>query len=95
MAKTVTIPANLIPEIEEWGKLTNKLFGKTHRKPPIHRVEAGKHLMQLANVAAGALVFGQGFSGFSFNLRIAIIGVTVVVGLYVFALNLMKGGEGK
>jgi len=60
-----------------------------------HRVEAGKHLMQLGNLAAGALLFGQAFSGFPFNLRVAILGVVVLVSTYVWATHLMKGGGQK
>ncbi len=62
-------------------------------EPPIHRVEAGKHLMNLANIAGGALIFGQAFSGFPFSARIALLGVSVMVGLYLVAVSLMKGGD--
>ena len=60
-----------------------------------HRVEAGKHLMQLGNLAAGALLFGQAFSAFPFNLRVAVLGVVVLVLTYVWAVHLMEGGEQK
>lgn len=30
--QTVSIPANLIPEIEAWGKMTAELFGKLRRQ---------------------------------------------------------------
>jgi hypothetical protein len=56
-------------------------------------LETGKSLMALANIAAGALLFGQAFSVFPFNLRIASVGVIMVLGLYAFAWYLMRGGE--
>lgn len=56
------------------------------------RLEVGKHLMMLANLAAGALLFGQAFSAFPFNLRVAILGVVVVILAYVGAWFFMKGG---
>jgi hypothetical protein len=56
------------------------------------RLEVGKHLMMLGNLAAGALLFGQAFSGFPFNLRVAILGAIVVVLAYVGAWFFMKGG---
>ena len=56
------------------------------------RLEVGKHLMMLGNLAAGALLFGQAVSGFPFNVRVAILGVVVLVWAYIGAWWLMKGG---
>ena len=57
------------------------------------RLEVGKHLMLLGNLAAGALIFGQAFSGFSFNLRAAVLGVIVLTLSYVGAWFFMRGGD--
>ncbi len=58
------------------------------------RLEVGKHLMALGNLAAGALLFGQAFAGFPLvNLRVAGIGIAVLVLTYLWAIILMKGGE--
>jgi hypothetical protein len=51
-------------------------------------------LMELGNIAAGALLFGQAFSGFPFNFGLAILGLVVLAWLYTSAWTLMKGGEG-
>ena len=58
------------------------------------RLEVGKNLMMLGNLAAGGLLFGQAFSGFPFNLRVALLGVLVLVLAYVAAWSFMRGGEG-
>ena len=57
------------------------------------RLEIGKHLMTLGNLAVGSLLFGQAFSGFPFNFRTAALGVAVVTLSYVWAIRLMKGGD--
>ena len=57
------------------------------------RLEVGKHLMMLGNLAAGSLLFGQAFSGHPFNLRTAALGVVVLVVTYVWAILIMKGGD--
>ncbi len=56
------------------------------------RLEVGKHLMMMGNLAASALLFGQALSNYQFNLRAAILGVMIVVFAYVGAWVLMKGG---
>ena len=57
------------------------------------RIEIGKHLMTLGNLAGSALVFGQAFSGFSFDLRIALAGLLALDLLYVLAVFVMRGGD--
>jgi hypothetical protein len=57
------------------------------------RLEVGKHLMLLGNLAAGALVFGQAFSGFEFDFQIALLGLVTLALLYALAVSVMKGGE--
>jgi hypothetical protein len=50
-------------------------------------------LMELGNIAVGALLFGQAFSGFPFNFSLAILGLVVLAWLYASAWALLKGGE--
>ena len=56
------------------------------------RTHMAEKLMDLGNIAAGALLFGQAFSGFPFDFRVAFLGVITLGSLYTFALYLMKGG---
>jgi hypothetical protein len=58
------------------------------------RYDTGMKLMDLGNWAAGALVFGQGVAGGSFDFKILILGLLVLVSLYLAGWNLMneKGG---
>lgn len=58
-----------------------------------HRLELASNLMSLGNIAAGALLFGQAFSGFPFDYQIAVVGLLALTVLYATALYLMKGGE--
>jgi hypothetical protein len=64
---------------------------KTHSSE--RRLEVGKHLMMLGNLAAGAMLFGQAFSGFPFNIQIAALGILTWAVFYAFAIYIMKGGE--
>ena len=57
------------------------------------RIEVGKHLMALGNLAAGALVFTQAFSGFTFDLKVALVGLLTLVLLYATAVFVMEGGD--
>jgi hypothetical protein len=57
------------------------------------RTEIGKHLMMLGNLAAGALLFGQAFSGYPFDTHIAFIGVVTWIVVYAAAIAVMRGGE--
>ena len=59
------------------------------------RVEFATQLMALGNIAAGALLFGQAFSGFRFDFQIALVGLIALVCLYGVALITMRGGEWK
>ena len=59
------------------------------------RIEIGKHLMTLGNLAGSALIFGQAFSGFPLDLRIALAGLLALVLLYVLAVFVMRGGDQK
>ena len=56
------------------------------------RLEVGKHLMMLGNIAAGSFLFGQAVSGQPFDTRVAILGIIVLVLSYVSAWKFMKGG---
>jgi hypothetical protein len=55
--------------------------------------DTGKSLMSLGNIAAGSLLFGQAFSGFAFDFRIAVLGLVVLAWLYAMAWVLMRGGD--
>ncbi len=57
------------------------------------RLELASSLMSLGNIAAGALLFGQAFSGFPFDVQLAAIGLLTLALLYATSLYLMKGGE--
>ena len=58
------------------------------------KIEFSKHLFILANIAAGALIFGQAFSGFPpLNFQVAVIGVVVWLFLSGLALYNMRGGD--
>ena len=59
------------------------------------RYDTGMKLMDLGNWAAGALVFGQGVAGASFDWRIATLGSIMVVSLYLIGWVMMKGGGKK
>ena len=50
------------------------------------RALISEKLMELGNIAIGALFFGQAFSGFPFDARVALLGVVMVISLYIFAL---------
>ncbi len=57
------------------------------------RGRVGEKLMELGNIAAGALLFGQAFSGFRFSYRLATVGLLTLLVMYAVALNLMRGGD--
>ena len=56
------------------------------------RLEIGKHLMLLGNLAVGALVFGQAVSGGPFKSVIALAGILALGVLYTIAVAIMTGG---
>jgi hypothetical protein len=57
------------------------------------RGRIGEKLLDLGNIAAGAMLFSQAISVKPFDLRLAAIGVVVIVGLYLIGLRVMRGGE--
>jgi hypothetical protein len=57
------------------------------------RARIGEKLLDLGNIAAGALLFGQFISSRPFDIQLAISGVIVVIGLYLIGLRVMRGGE--
>lgn len=61
----------------------------------VEREQVSEKIMDLGNIAAGALIFGQAFSGFPFDLRVAFTGLFTLACLYGFALFLMLGGENR
>jgi hypothetical protein len=48
-------------------------------------------LVDVANVAAGAMIFGQFLAGRGFSLRVAIYGLTVWTGFFACAIALTQG----
>ena len=56
------------------------------------RKEIGSGLVSFGNLSAAALIFGQAFGGFSFDVRTAFLGLYFLVSLYFFAFVLLKGG---
>jgi hypothetical protein len=57
------------------------------------RGRIGEKLLDLGNIAAGALLFGQFISDRPFNMLIASSGLIAVVVLYIVGLWVMRGGE--
>ncbi|MCP4410479.1 MAG: hypothetical protein GY807_22595 [Gammaproteobacteria bacterium] len=56
--------------------------------------DTGKALMSLGNIAAATLLFGQAFSGFSFDFTVAFLGLLLLIWLYFTGRILMRGGDG-
>ncbi len=48
--------------------------------------------ISLGNIAAGALLFGQAFGGFDFDMQLAGLGLFLAAALYATAFSVMKGG---
>jgi hypothetical protein len=57
------------------------------------RGQVAEKLIELGNIAAGALLFGQAISGFPFNLTSAVLGGLLLGLAYSWALVIMKGGD--
>lgn len=57
------------------------------------RGRIGEKFLDLGNIAAGALMFGQFISDKPFSLGIAVLGFLVVIVLYLVGLWVMRGGE--
>lgn len=49
--------------------------------------------MELGNIGAGALLFGQAISGFPFNFTSAVLGGLLLGLAHSWALVIMKGGD--
>lgn len=54
------------------------------------REKVAEKLMELGNVAAGALLFGQALSGSPFNFTLAFLGLLLLFWFYAMAFILMK-----
>lgn len=50
-------------------------------------------LRDMANIAAGAFLFGQFISGKPLNTKVILFGALVVIILYYIGYFLMKGGK--
>ena len=59
------------------------------------RLEMGRHLLILGNVAAGAFLFSQARPGVPVDVRLAIIGLAIVFIAYRSAWRVMTGGDEK
>lgn len=81
---------NLIQAIRDVAAAVRETKEKPNGK---RRSDLASNLMSLGNIAAGALLFGQAFSGFPFDYQIAVIGLLALTTLYATALYLTKGGE--
>ncbi len=57
------------------------------------RGRIGDKLLDLGNIAAGALLFGQFVSDRPFSLPVAVSGFLLVIVLYLTGLRVMRGGE--
>jgi hypothetical protein len=57
------------------------------------RGRVAEKLMELGNIAAGALLFGQAISGFPFNFTLAVLDNLLLGLAYGWALVIMKGGD--
>ena len=56
------------------------------------RGRVAEKMMDLGNIAVAALLFGQAFSGASFSLLLATLGLLLLALGYTWAIALMKGG---
>jgi hypothetical protein len=55
--------------------------------------QVAEKLVDLGNIAAGALLFGQAISGFPFNFTSAVLGGLLLSLAYSWALVITKGGD--
>lgn len=59
------------------------------------RGRMAEKFMDLGNIAVGALLFSQAFSGFNFDWRLASIGLVFLALMYVSALLVFEIGNEK
>ena len=57
---------------------------------PKQREVFAEKLMDVGNIAAGALIFGQFFSEQGFRWSLTLLGLAIMGGLYVYAYFLLK-----
>ena len=57
------------------------------------RGRVGEKLLDLGNIAAGALLFSQAISNKPFNMEVAFLGIVAIVILYLVGLRIMRGGN--
>lgn len=55
------------------------------------KTKIAEKFMDLGNFAVVALIFGQAFSGYPFDPKLALFGLFALAFLYAFGLYLMKG----
>lgn len=52
--------------------------------------ELASQLMSLGNIAVASLLFGQAFSGFTFDAKLGGFGLLTWIFLYLFSFSLLK-----
>ena len=57
------------------------------------RGRIGEKLLDLGNIAAGALLFSQFISEKPFNIVVAFWGIIAIVVLYLVGLRIMRGAQ--
>lgn len=57
------------------------------------RGRIGEKLLDLGNIAAGAMLFGQVISDRQFDIITASLGFIVLIACYLVGLRIMRGGE--
>jgi hypothetical protein len=57
---------------------------------PKQREVFAEKLMDVGNIAAGALIFGQFFSEQGFRWELTLLGLAVMAGLYTYAYFLLR-----
>jgi predicted MFS family arabinose efflux permease len=56
------------------------------------RGRIGEKLLDLGNIAAGAMLFGQVVSNRQFDMITAFLGLVVLIACYLVGLRIMRGG---
>ena len=57
------------------------------------RGRIGEKLLDLGNIAAGALLFSQFISDKPFDFQMASVGIIILTVLYLVGLKIIRGGD--
>ena len=79
--------------VEDWQELQQTFSETMLRLKRAQRLFLAEKLGDFANVAAGALIFGQALSGSRFSTPVALIGIIVWITTTGFALMLSAAEE--